>query len=411
MTEMIPRERVYSALNHKEPDRVPISFGGTLATTMTECPPEKCTCTELYKYLKLKDYDMPAIGPVGNIVGNLDEQVMQLMGSDLRGIYPNAPDNTFIAEDGYTIYPFQYGMRIKKVGWYDEWDFINPPMKNLTTVEDIDNYPYWPDTSINIMEGVVEKAKELNEKGYFLVGDALLTYFPVNGYGFVSGLEKWLSDMKIRPKFYHELAGRFLETTKSFLTQFYSQVSQYLDGAVIYDDLGTQEAGLMSLSDYREFYKPYQIEIIKTIRKYLRPEAKIFIHSCGSVYQFIPDLIEIGVQVLNPVQPLAADMEPRHLKKEFGNDIAFMGGFDVQYLLPLGTKEEIREGVKKLIQTYAPGGGFIFANSINVPPETPPENIVAAFEAVEEFGKYPITELEGESYIEYIRGLDLGDRK
>ncbi|MCL5071422.1 MAG: hypothetical protein M1308_11080 [Actinobacteria bacterium] len=114
MSEMTSRERVYTALNHKEPDRVPISFGGTLATTMTECPPEKCTCTELYRYLNLKDYNPPATGPVGNIVGNLDEQVMALFASDLRGIYPNAPTYTFIADDGYKIYPFQYGMRIKK---------------------------------------------------------------------------------------------------------------------------------------------------------------------------------------------------------------------------------------------------------------------------------------------------------
>ena len=258
------------------------------------------------------------------------------------------------------------------------------------------------------MEGVVEKAQDLHDKGYFLVGDALLTYFPVNGYGFVSGMEKWLSDMRIRPKFYHTLAQRFLETTQSFLTQFYSQVGDLLDGAVIYDDLGTQEAGLMSLKDYREFYKPYQVEIIKTIRKYIRPEAKIFIHSCGSVYQYIPDLIEIGVQVLNPVQPLAANMQPEKLKKEFGDVLTFMGGFDVQYLLPLGTKEQIREGVRKLIQTYAPGGGFIFANSINVPPETPPGNIVAEFDAVKEFGKYPVSELENPGYVEYIRSLDLG---
>ena len=408
MSEMTSRERVYTALNHKEPDRVPISFGGTLATTMTECPPEKCTCTALYKYLKLENYDLPAIGPVGNIVSTLDERVMNLMGSDLRGIYPNVPTDTFIAEDGYKIYPFQYGMRIKKVGWYDEWDFVNPPMKNVKTIEDIDNYPYWPDTNTDIMQGVLDKAQILHDKGYFLVGDALLTYFPFNGYGFVSGLEKWLSDMRMRPKFYHTLAQRFLETTKSFLTQFYSKVGNYLDGAVIYDDLGTQEAGLMSLKDYREFYKPYQIEIIRTIRKYIKPEAKIFIHSCGSIYQFIPDLIEIGVQVINPVQPLAANMEPERLKKEFGDVLSFMGGFDVQYLLPLGTVDEVREGVKKLIQTYAPGGGFIFANSINVPPETPPENILIEFAAAKEFGKYPISKIKGSGYIEYIRSLNLG---
>ena len=212
--------------------------------------------------------------------------------------------------------------------------------------------------------------------------------------------------MKLDPKFYHQLSGKLLEIGTAVHEQFFSGIGQYLDGVNIHDDLGTQTGLFMSHDDYVQFIKPYTAEIIKTIRKYIRPEAKIILHSCGSVYDAIPDLIEIGVDVLNPVQPLARNMEPWRLKKEFGKDIAFLGGFDIQRLLPRGTVEQIREGAKKLIEEYASGGGFIFATSHNIEPDTPPENIVAAFDAAYEYGRYPIQKPSGDSYVDFIRNME-----
>jgi uroporphyrinogen decarboxylase len=171
----------------------------------------------------------------------------------------------------------------------------------------------------------------------------------------------------------------------------------------------------MSVEDYREFYKPYQAEIIKNIRGHLRPNAKIMIHSCGSIYQFIPDLIEIGVQILNPLQPLASHMEPWRLKRDFGRDIVLLGGHDTQLLLPNGTPEENKDGVKKLLEEYAPGGGYIFAASINIQADTPAENILASFDTASESGEYPISiSQEGKKddldYVSYIESLGLGGR-
>jgi uroporphyrinogen decarboxylase len=171
----------------------------------------------------------------------------------------------------------------------------------------------------------------------------------------------------------------------------------------------------MSLKDYREFYKPYQAEIIKNIRGYLRPHAKIMIHSCGSIYQFIPDLIEIGVQILNPLQPLASHMEPWRLKNDFGKDIVLLGGHDTQLLLPNGTPEENVNGVRKLLGEYAPGGGYVFAASINIQADTPAENVLASFDAAYESGVYPISILQEEekgdlNYVSYIKSLGLGGR-
>ena len=404
MKEMTPRERVYAAANFTEPDRVPISFGGTFTTCITECPPEGRVCSQLYEHLGIKDAEPIQISEVFSIVSNLDERVMQRLHSDMRRVGPNLPP-AVIEPDGTKTWPYYCGARIKRVGYYD--DFFDFPLRHMTSKKDIDEYP-WPDTSINIMDGVVDRARYLHEEtDYFVVGRCVSSNLPFNAYAYLSGIDKWLMDMKIRPKFYHQLAEKLLEIGLAMNDQFFGGVGQYLDAAQFSDDLGTQEGGLMSLADYREFYKPYSAEVIKNIRKYLRPEAKIILHSCGSVCYAMPDLIEIGVDILHPVQPLARNMEPWRLKRDFGGKIVFFGGFDIQQLLPLGIVEQIREGAKKLIQEYAVGGGFILGPTHNIEPDTSPENIVAMFDAAYDYGKYPIPDPAGQNYVDFIRGLNL----
>jgi uroporphyrinogen decarboxylase len=225
-------------------------------------------------------------------------------------------------------------------------------------------------------------------------------------------MDKYFIDMVSNPVLYHKIADRFMETNLAYLKQFYSKVGKYIDCAMVYDDLGTQNSTLVSREIYLKRIKPYQKIIIDNIRKYLRPEAKIMIHSCGSIYDFIPDLIEIGVQILNPLQPLARNMEPYRLKKEFGKDLAFLGGLDTQLLLPGGTAGEVVEGVKKLIREYGKNGGFVFAASINIQSDTPAENILAAFDAAVEHGRYPLNIQTDElDYVNYIKSLKLGSRE
>jgi uroporphyrinogen decarboxylase len=409
------RERVYAVCRHTESDRVPICFGGSSATVIDEVPPNGTAASDLYRLLGITDAE-PQVGLVGNIVAAPDDRVIERLHSDMHYLYANVPTDVVQEDENTKVWPFYFGMRIKTVGQHSMIDFTNPPMAHMTTEKDIEEYPYWPDLDTNIMDGVVEEARHLHENtDYFVVGDTPFAYYPFNGYGFNSGMDKWLMDMKIRPEFYHKLSTKFLEANLAFTGQFYEGVGKYVDCAMIYDDLGTQVSGLMSLKDYREFYKPYQAEIIKNIRQWLRPEAKIMIHSCGSIYQFIPDLIEIGVDILNPVQPLAANMEPWRLKREFGKEIVILGGHDTQLLLPNGTVEENSIGVKKLIREYAEGGGYIFAASINIQADTPANNIVASFDTAYEYGNYPldIPINEGDDdldYVAYIKSLNLGAR-
>lgn len=399
---MTRRERVYAAANRTEPDRVPISFAGTWESGITECSPDGKTCSRLYEYLGLKDTEPIQISDAFNIVANHDQRLIDRLHSDMIVVGANTPPAR-VEPDGTKTWEILCGMRIKRTGYYDdpfEW-----PMRYMTTEEDVDKYP-WPDTNVDVMEGVIERAKYLHqETDYFVVGDSLSNVLPFSGYAFLFGIDRWLMDMKERPKFYHKVATKLMEVGLAISDQFLKGIGKYLDAAVIFDDLGTQQNLLMSLADYREFYKPYTVEIIRNIRKYIRPEAKILLHSCGSVYYAIDDLIEIGVDILHPVQPLAKNMEPWRIKKEFGDRIALMGGLDIQQFLPCATPEQIREGVKKLISEYAQGGGFIFAATHNIEPDTTPENIVAAYDAAVEFGKYPIPKPTGQSFIDFIKGL------
>jgi uroporphyrinogen decarboxylase len=381
-------KRVYAALNHQEPDRVPINFGGCAQTTILECPPDGMNCTKLYQHLGITNYEPPITGALANQVYNLDERVMRRFGSDFRLILPNGSKILTDQDGSKTILGISCGLRVKKMGYYD--DVFEFPLQSCTSITDIKNYPYWPsDEDIKTLAvGKREEARQIREKtGCVIIEDAYLAY-PALLYAMLSGYDKWLMDMKLDPQFYFSLSDKLFEIGLKVVEYFIGEIGDLIDIIGTYDDLGTQEGPILSHSDYEKFLKPYEVRMIEQIRKYT--DAKIYRHSCGSVYDFIPDFIEMGVDILNPVQPLAKKMEPWRLKKEFGKDLTFMGGFDIQELLPRGSIEDIRRGAKELIETYAPGGGYIFATSHNIEPDTPVENVIAMFDAVLEYGRYPI---------------------
>lgn len=404
---MNSRERVYAAFNREEPDRVPICFGGTPATGIEECSPEYCAATNLYKYLGLSDTAPIKLYPVCNLVTNIDNRCIERLHSDIRLVSDNPPGPIVIDRD-HKLWPYSYGARIKKCGIYDQIDFSNPPMGYMTTEADIEEYEYWPREQEDILQGVVENARALHyETDYFICGAQSSGHFPLNGYGLLSGMDKWLIDMKVRPKFYHKLCESFMKYNAYRTDAFYGGVGKYLDAAVVYDDLGHQTGPLMSLADYREFYRPYQAETIRRIRKHLRKDAKIILKSGGSIEQFMPDLIEIGVDVISPLQPLAPRMDPRVLKREYGKDLAFLGGFDIQRLLPYGDTESIRKGVKILLDEYAQAGGYVFSAGYVIQCNTPPENIVAMFDAAYEYGTYPLhNNPESTNYLDFLQGFN-----
>jgi uroporphyrinogen decarboxylase len=161
-------------------------------------------------------------------------------------------------------------------------------------------------------------------------------------------------------------------------------VGDVVDILCIGDDLGMSTGPMMSPETYRKFFKPRHAMLCNYIKTH--SSAHTFLHSCGSIYKLIPDLIEAGIEILNPVQTNTRDMQPERLKKEFGADVTFWGGgADTRSVLNLGTPEQVKDNVRASIETLSPGGGFVFNTIHNILPDVPPQNIIAMFEAVDEY--------------------------
>ena len=166
------------------------------------------------------------------------------------------------------------------------------------------------------------------------------------------------------------------------------EVGEYVDLVQLNEDLGTQRGPMMAPATFRRIYKPRMRRLVEHIHK--KTKARIYLHSCGSIYRFIPDIIEIGIEVLNPVQVNAVEMDSARLKREFGKDLTFWGGGCDPVVLQNGSPEDVAKEVKRRIHDLAPGGGFVFGSVHNIQAKVPVENIVALFDAAKEFGAYPI---------------------
>ncbi len=385
---MTSRERVLSAIEHREPDRVPINFGGESCATIVESIPDGRIYTRLCQKLGYYDIAPPIIADNLNFVLSVDERVMRDFKSDFRMIGPGIPQATVEADGTKTLDRF-CGIRIKRTGLYDE--FFDFPFAKKTSVQDIRNYPFWPDPKDPlIIKGKREEARRLRETtDYALLGSSVFAVMPFNYYAFMAGMDRWLTDPIENPKFYFALCDKLLELGMEMMQRWLKEVGEYLDLVAIFDDIGSQKGLLFSPEHYRKYVHPYTKQTVETIRK-VAPHVKIWRHTCGSCWEVIPDFIDIGIDVLHPVQPGASNMEPTRLKSEFGRDVTFATGIDIQRTLPFCSAREVAEEVKEMIRIYGPGGGFIIAPTHNIEPDTPPENIIAAFAAAIEHGRYPI---------------------
>ncbi len=196
------------------------------------------------------------------------------------------------------------------------------------------------------------------------------------------GYEQFMVDLLIDEPLVRGLLDRLHASYMQRAETFLKTMADSIDVVFLTDDLGTQNAPLLNPKTYRKLIKPYWAELIALIKQY---NKKTLMHSCGAVSQFIPDLIEMGVDAVNPVQITAAGMEPAHLKKEFGNDIAFWGGgISTQGVLDRGTVQQVTDEVKRNVEIFAPGGGFVFTQVHNIQYNVPPENIVAAYQTARE---------------------------
>ena len=378
---MTPRERVRAAYNHKEPDRVPINIGGVAQKWTNKVyylVKEKLNITDAYE--REKDLD-----ELGNVI-HYHPKALEYFRADNRELQINRlpPVRTF--EDG--SWEHELGMKLKYSSNQETVNFISQPLKDAT-IEDIKKYD-WPDPKDPMrVEGLREEAKRLYETTDYAVCAYKATLLGMFDCAWtMRGMEQFLLDMMMNKELANVLMDRILEYTLGCYEAMLAEVGEFVDLVQFNDDLGTQANLLISPTTYREFVKPRHEILIQLIRK-MAPDAKILLHCCGSVDKIIPDFIELGIDVINPVQPRAVGMDTYRLKREFGKDICFQGGIDLQVAMQ-GTVEDVETEVKERIRSLAPGGGYVLSTANNIASDTPIENVFALYDFAHKYGAYPI---------------------
>jgi uroporphyrinogen decarboxylase len=382
---MTSKERVLSVLNHKIPDRVPIILGVSNATGIK---------METYRGIKniagieAPDeyiYEWPELG-----TAKMDEETMLRLGVDVRGVRDIHPAGTLERnrnrEQGS---PFidSWGSGQKEVA-PGEWFPGIHPLADATTIEELDSYQGWPDMKDpSRIAHVKAKAARLAEQNQYAILATPWLLFPLERAFAMQGMDQFLLNLAIYPDFAKTLLERTASLCKELMAFFLEELGDNVDIIKIGDDLGTQESLLMSPTMYREILKPIHADYIRFIKE--RTNAKVLFHTDGDVVPLIPDFIEMGIDILNPIQTSAGKMSDlKNLKNEFGKDIIFCGGIDTHHVLPKGSPEEVRQEVKRVIDLLGKDGGYMLASVHTIMNDVPPENVLAMVDAVEEFGKY-----------------------
>jgi len=367
---MTSRERVLAALSHRQPDRVPLDLGGTRNSTMVVEGYER-----LQRHFGLTDE--PKIIERMMRVVEIDEGVLTRLRIDTRPVFPGAATKGLTADLGPRRYRDMWGVeRAQPEGSY-YYDLAGSPLAGDIAVQDLLKYP-WPDPDDpGFTAGLNDRARWIREHTDAASVLALPPAF-VHISQYLRGFEDWFCDFVVEPKRLEVLFDAILDVTMAIATRQLQAVGREVDVVLTSDDLGSQNAFLVSREHYLRYIKPRQQRFFRQIKN-LTP-AKVVFHSCGSVVSIIDDLIEMGVDGLNPVQPQAAGMNPADLKKKYRGRMAFWGGTDAQGIVPRGTVADVKKMVERLIDDMAEGGGYIFSNCHNIQPDVPLENVLAMFE-------------------------------
>lgn len=389
---MNSRERIIAALEHRTSDRVPYDLGGTHVTGI-----HKTACLNLCRHLKIEAAPVSFADVVQQVVIP-PPALLERFAVDTRGLFPLCSHNWNVqGEDkgDYLEYIDEWGFvqHFPKNGYW--WNLAKSPLDAASVVpEQLASYT-WPRAELpERIAGLREQAEDFRSQGKIVMLKGLCAGIFEMGQR-LRGMENFLCDVLADPDGAKLVLDKFTELKMRFWETALDQLGDVVDIVVENDDYGTQASQLISPETFRELMKPRLKEIFALIQKKFREKKTdgergwIFFHSCGNVRPLLPDFIEIGVDILNPVHTGAAGMEPVRLKRDFGSEITFWGGgVETQNVLPRGTSEEVREDVKRNLEALMPDGGFVFNTVHNIQAEAPPENIVAMWETLREYGRY-----------------------
>lgn len=399
-TPLTSRERVLKALRHEEPDRIPIDFGGMASTGIMAIA-----------YARLKEYLGFSTGQIrvfdiGQQLAEVEPEILARFGVDVISLenslakaqpdrwkpwkLPDGTDCQIPAELDLRLDVDHGGWRIWEGGRptqrmsADSYYFrqIFHPLAEAHTSAELNKIPNMviSDEKLQTLE---KHAKTLSANTDFAImanfgGSLLEAGQSLRGWG------QFMMDLAGGGSFAEDLIGRIIEVQMTNLSLFLEAVGDDVQIIQFGDDLGAQDRPQMSRKMYLEYFKPGHTRLFQYVHQH--SDCAVFMHSCGSIYSLMPDLIEAGVDILNPVQTSAAHMAPQRLKAEFGDQIVFWGGgCDTQQVLPNATPDEIARHVTERIEIFGPGGGFVFNQIHNIQANIPPENIVAMFDAVRNY--------------------------
>ena len=412
---MKPRERIIESINYREPDKVALDFNGHRSSGIA-----------VQTYKKLRDYLGLEPSPlyVYDVIQQLavvEDDVLDLFGVDVYQLgcdYYKKDDywKDWLLEDG-TCCMIPAFVDIEET---DEGNIIRGDNDQVISIQKKGSlyfeqtyFPYagieeskLPDISYSLDQVMWSKIgsppapagfdkeglKEWEQAAKRLRGSTDRAIY--GGFGgklfeisqFLFRIDNFYIELASNPKKIHNFLDKLVEFHLSNLEKFLSAVGSHIDIIGFGDDLGMQTGPQISPKAYKEFFKPRH-SILWNRAKEIYPHLKVSLHCCGSIYSLLPDLIEAGLDIINPVQTSAKDMGLKGLKKEFGKDMVFWGGgCDTRYILPYASTKEVKEHVKKNISIMQPGGGFVFQQVHNILANVPPENISAMFEAVGEYG-------------------------
>jgi uroporphyrinogen decarboxylase len=387
ITPYSSRERTLLALNHKEPDRVPIDFGSTYMTSITGPP-----YLALEKALGLPHEHPRLHTPLSKIVLPREE-ILCRFHVDTRGIpRPDAPATwrNQLQADGTVL--DEFGVYWKQPSGQSHYEFFRGPLEGHPTLEDLRTFP-WPDDpdEPRRFAGFKETARRLYEETDYAIIAAIPGGF-VTWSQFFRGFEGWFLDLAVDSKFAEALMDRVLDFILALADKLLDEVGPYTQIITFGDDLAFQDGLMMSMPMFRKLIKPRLGRVFDFLRS--RCDAKLWFHTDGAVTPIIPELIDLGIDVLNPIQVTAKGMgDTQRLKEEFGNDLVFWGGIDTQRLLPFGRPEEVRRDVRRRILDMAESGGYVLSSVHNIQSDVNPENIIAMFDEAYTFGTYPLSDI------------------
>lgn len=377
-----PRQRVLAAIQHQEPDRLPIALGGGSYGIVDEL------YLKLVNHLGLGEPVKPFRS--GHTISYMDDRLLGALGIDFRycwpGLLPNSP--LIPGEDDQTFYDSYGQLWIRAKPYYYTGRGL---LTDATSAAEIDKRVKWPDLKDpRWVAGVAERAAYLkSQTDTFVVMRMVASHGPFQTACDLRGTDQFLMDMVVNPDFAMALLDRITSIQEGLLRLALKAGGQYFDMIELPgDDYAGNRKPLISLAMFRRFIKPCLERLVAVIRQDY-PEMKIMLHSDGAITSLIPEFIDLGIDVIHPLEPLeATDLEA--VKKEFGNRVTFLGGIDISHAMP-ASKERVVAEAKLRIRQLAGGGGYILAPSNHLQADVPAENVVALFQAAKEFGRYPLS--------------------